>query len=290
MARVYYVDVAIPVDRKKRKRHKTHAVFDGVRVFRVNKLTELEDAEEIYIDAMFPQNYEEILDVIERGVKVLLLKNTRLLKRLRKKDRIRKSDENDAKLLSKMPRTCFRELTLKEVKLLQLINDYKAYSKWKRIIKQGMSLYPLNSFKECVKELRSLCRRYARRIIREVKSDKRRAMMYEMVCRELGLKKSVEVAILVARLPLNWKLSRLKGLLGFTPRKDIGYSHGLRANLSKLAASLYFSVRRKSSLKLFEGMDELPLNKALYILQLRILKILKKAWQQQRQCMLAGVQ
>ena len=46
MARVYYVDVAIPAD-KKRGRHKTHAVFDGGRVFRVKKLTELEGASEI---------------------------------------------------------------------------------------------------------------------------------------------------------------------------------------------------------------------------------------------------
>jgi len=39
MARVYYVDVAIPADKKKRRRHKTHAVFDGSRVFRVGGLT-----------------------------------------------------------------------------------------------------------------------------------------------------------------------------------------------------------------------------------------------------------
>ena len=168
MIRVYYVDVVIPAD-KKRGREKTHAVFDGSRVFRVKKLTELDDA----------------------------------------------------KLLSKISRMCFRKLTLKEVKLLQFINEYEAYSEWKRIIKQGMSLYSLSSFEESVKELHSLCRRYARRIIREVRSDEKYAMRCKMACGELGLKRSVEVAILVARLPLNWKLGRLKGLLGFTPRKDI---------------------------------------------------------------------
>ena len=39
MADIYYVDVAIPADRKKRKKHKMHAVFDGVRVFRVKLMS-----------------------------------------------------------------------------------------------------------------------------------------------------------------------------------------------------------------------------------------------------------
>ena len=52
--RIYFVDVAIPADRKGRRKYKMHAVFDGSRVFRVGRLTELEDAGEVYIDAMFP--------------------------------------------------------------------------------------------------------------------------------------------------------------------------------------------------------------------------------------------
>jgi len=64
MARIYYVDTAIPADGKRRK-EKAHAVFDGSRVFRVRGLTELEDASEIYIDALFPQIYEELMELIE---------------------------------------------------------------------------------------------------------------------------------------------------------------------------------------------------------------------------------
>ena len=105
MAGVYYVDVAIPADRKKRRKHKMHAVFDGVRVFRVKKLTELEDAAEIYIDALFPQIYEELMELIERNVKIFSLKNLRLLKRLREENGVEKSDEADAKLLSIIPRS-----------------------------------------------------------------------------------------------------------------------------------------------------------------------------------------
>jgi len=60
---------------------------------------------------------------------------------------------------------------------------------------------------------------YGRKIIEEVMSDKYYAAIYRIACEELKLKDSVEVAISVVRLPLNWKLSRLRGLLGLTPHK-----------------------------------------------------------------------
>jgi len=46
MSRIYYVDTATPADRKRRGKQKTHAVFDGKRIFRVRRLTELEDTAE----------------------------------------------------------------------------------------------------------------------------------------------------------------------------------------------------------------------------------------------------
>jgi len=67
MARVYYVDTAIPSDRKKRKKHKTHVVFDGDRTFKVNRLTELEDAGEVFIDTLFPEIYDEVVELLRRG-------------------------------------------------------------------------------------------------------------------------------------------------------------------------------------------------------------------------------
>jgi hypothetical protein len=55
MARTYYVDVAVPADKKKRRKNKTHVAFDGDRTFKVNRLTELEDAGEVFIDTLFPE-------------------------------------------------------------------------------------------------------------------------------------------------------------------------------------------------------------------------------------------
>jgi len=93
MAGVYYVDVAIPANKKKRGKYKTHAVFDGSRVFRVKKLTELEDAAEIFIDALFPEIYDEVLELLRRGVRVYPLKDTTKLKKLRMENNMKKSDE-----------------------------------------------------------------------------------------------------------------------------------------------------------------------------------------------------
>jgi len=62
------------------------------------------------------------------------------------------------------------------------------------------------------------------------------------------------------------------------------------AHLSWLATNIYINNgQRGVGAKLFEGVNHTPQSKALYALQLRILKILKRAWQQ-RQRMLAGGQ
>jgi len=209
--RIYFVDAAIPADKKKRGKSKSHMVFDGSRVFRVGRLTELEDAGEVYIDAIFPQIYEELLELIEKGVKVFLLKNTRILKRLREENGVEKSDEADARLLGIIPRSCFKQLTAREIRLLKLIGEYEMYVRWGRIIRQWIRICPLDSFKESVKELRRITKQYARKIIEDVESGEGYATTYRLACDMLGVRDSVEVAILVAMLPLNWKLRRLKG-------------------------------------------------------------------------------
>jgi len=288
---VYFVDVAIPADRKRRRRGKVHAVFDGDRVFRVRKLTELEDAAEVFIDMMFPQTYEELLELIERGVKVFLLKNTRMLKRLRVENHIKKSDEADARLLGIIPRSCFKQLTAREICLLKLIGEYEMYVRWGKIIRQWAQIHPSSFLKESARRFRCIVNQYARKIIEEVKSGEGYATTYRLACDMLGVRDSVEVAILVARLPLNWKLSRLYGLLGLTPHKNKNYNHKLRTHLSKLATNIYLNNKRyEANIKLLEDLKNLPPKKAIYKLQLRIVRILKRAWQQQKQYTLAGGQ
>ena len=53
------------------------------------------------------------------------------------------------------------------------------------------------------------------------------------------------------------------------------YNHRLRANLSKIATNIYLNRRFKVGSKLLEDIEGLPLKKAIYTLQLKMLKILK---------------
>jgi hypothetical protein len=95
MARIYCIDVAVPND----KRRKLHVVFDGERTFGIRKLTELKDASEVFIDTLNSKLYDEILELLKKDVKVFLLRGTKLIKRLREENGLRKSDEVDARLL-----------------------------------------------------------------------------------------------------------------------------------------------------------------------------------------------
>jgi hypothetical protein len=69
---------------------KTHVIFDGNRVFKVKKLTELEDASEIFIDALFSELYDKVLELLRRGTRVYLLKDLVKLKKLRMENNLKK--------------------------------------------------------------------------------------------------------------------------------------------------------------------------------------------------------
>jgi len=174
MARVYYVDTAIPADKKKRGKNKTHAVFDGSRVFRVRKLTELEDAAEVYIDAMFPELYDEVLELLRNGVRVCLLKDLIKLKKLRMKNNMKKSDENDAVLLARIPKEKFRPLTVKEVefkaRMRPLINRYEWLTQWRKRLKILVKNDYDYNFKEVIRLMEADRTRISREIIRHVAS------------------------------------------------------------------------------------------------------------------------
>jgi len=287
MARIYYVDVAVPADRKKRGKHKTHVVFDGVRVFRVKKLTELEDASEIYIDALFPELYDEILELLRRGVRVYLLKDVRKLKKLRMENNMKKSDENDAVLLARIPKEKFRPLTVKEVefkaRMRPLINRYERLAQWRKrlkiLVKDG---YDYN-FKEVIRLMEADRTRISREIIRQVASLPIYGEVYRKACEMLGIKNSVELAILTLELPLHFPLCDLKGLLGLNPNRTEGrYNHRLRNHIAGFATNLYINIRAKKCTnvpaEIVEIVNCLPKKEVIHKLQLTILKTLRIAY------------
>ena len=285
MARVYYVDVAVPSDRKKRKRHKTHAVFDGVRVFRVKKLTELEDASEIYIDTLFPELYDEILELLRRGVRVYLLKDVRKLKKLRMENNLKKSDENDAMLLIRISKENFRPLAIEELKLRirmePLIRKYRQIIRWEKILKRLAKRGLDYNFREVVRLMNADRQKISEEIIRQVTSLPIHGEVYRRACEILGVKRSAELAILAVRLPLHLPMVRLKGLLGLIPGGNGGrYNHELRAHIASFAATLYMNAKRhvSASDKVAEAVNCLPKKMALCKLQLMTVKALRIAY------------
>jgi hypothetical protein len=136
----YYVDVAIPNDKKKKRKEKAHAAFDGNRVFRVKRLTKLEDAGEVFIDSLFPELYDDFLELLRKNDRIYVLKNPATLKRVRMENNVEKSDENDSILLSRIPREAFRPLTIEEleikIQMRPLIREYERIMRWKKILKR----------------------------------------------------------------------------------------------------------------------------------------------------------
>ena len=82
---------------------------------------------------------------------------------------------------------------------------------------------------------------------------------------------SIGIAILTVELPLNWKLSKLKGLLGLIPHRNKKYNHKLRSVLSRTAIAIYLNKKRyKRMLKVLKGIPEnLPYRKVARILEVK---------------------
>jgi len=230
---------------------------------------------------LFPEIYEEVLDLLKRGVKVYLLKDTRMLKKIRRENNIRKSDEVDAQLLLIIPKDGFRLLTVEElefkIKLRPLINKYEQVIRWRVTLKQWLSQGFDYNFKESIRLMENDNRRISREIIKEAAKN----YVYKEACRMLGVEDSVELAILTVELPLHLPITRLKGLLGFTPNKNEGrYDHRLRKHAAALSANLYINAKRHANVlnNIAEIVDRLPKEKAIYKIQLMILKALRKTY------------
>ena len=188
MIGVYYVDTAIPSDRKKRGRVRLIRSSTGGKVFKVRRLTELEGADEIYINSLLPELYDEILESLRRGVRVYLLKDVRKLMRM--ENNLKKNDENNAMLFSRIPREAFRLLTIEEIELKAethpLINKYEWLVRWRKqlrkLVKDG---YDYN-FKESIRLMEMDRRKISEEIIRQVDSLPIYGEIWWKACEILG--------------------------------------------------------------------------------------------------------
>jgi hypothetical protein len=235
MAKAVLVDTSPTATNGKRKKRKPHYVFDGERILEVDKLTKFKN-DEVFIDTLFPEIYDEVLELLKRGIKVYLLRDTMMLKKLGRENNLRKSDEVDAQFLSMIPRDGFRLLTVKElgfkIKMRPLINRYEKIVRWRAALKKLLSQGFDYNFRESIRLMKNDYGRISREIIRKLADNN----VYREACRLLGVKDSVELAILTIKLPLHLPITRLKGLLGFTPNKNEDrYNHRLRKHVAALA-------------------------------------------------------
>jgi hypothetical protein len=284
MARVYYIDVSRTAINGK-QRQKLHCVYDGRKIIKVRRLTKLRNADEIYIDSLFPENYNEILELLKKSTKVYLLKDTKVLKRLRLQNNLRKSDENDALILSIIPREYFRELTAGEVELKiavrPLVNRYEWIVEKRKILKQWKNRGYDYGFGESIRAMEADRLKISREIIGMINRSIYRDV-YRRVCSELQVKDSVEIAILLLELPLTSGMDKLKSYLGFTPTKNDGrYNHRLRRHLESTASNIYITSCKRTNIpeELLETIQNARCKGiALQKLQLKILKILRRAW------------
>ncbi|MCL7390306.1 MAG: hypothetical protein LZ173_10335, partial [Thaumarchaeota archaeon] len=262
-----------------------HVVFDGERFYEVDRLTKLEDAGEVYIDSLFPTIYSDILGLLKNRVKVFLLTNTRILRKLRLENNLRKTHQNDAFILSRIPREWFRELTIEEVefkmKLRPVIKKYEWLVRWKGTLKglitKGFDYY----FRESVKLIEEDLKKAAKEIIYIV-SNSRYVEVYRRVCDVLRVKDSVEVAVLVMELPLHLGVGKLRAYLGLNPVKNNQYNRRLRRHLEALAYNTLINYyrRKKDEAEEFISIVKNASSRGEVMLriQLKILRILRKAW------------
>jgi len=146
----------------------------------------------------------------------------------------------------------------------------------KKFIKHGLDY----NFEESVRLMEADRMRLSQKIIEQVSSLPIYGEAYRKACEILGVKNSVELAILVLELPLHLPLNGLKGLLGFTPSKNKRYRRKLRIHITNFATGLYILARRGVGVsnEVAEVVNHLPRRLALYKLQLMTLKALRIAY------------
>jgi hypothetical protein len=287
MAEVYYVDVSRTAVNGK-GRQKLHYAFDGEKMLKLRRLTRLKDASEVFIDSLFPEVYNEILELLKKDMKVYLLKDTRVLKKLRRDNNLRKSDEVDAQLLSMIPRDSFRLLTVEEIefkmKVRPVIRKYEWLARWKKTLKilisKGFDYY----FRESIKLIEKDLKETTKEIISMVSNSCYREI-YRKACEALRVKDSVEVAVLVMELPLHLGVGKLRAYLGLNPVKNNNqYNRRLRRHLEALAYNTLINNYRKKEDRPEELINinivknSSSRSEAMLRIQLTILRILRKAW------------
>lgn len=285
MSKLLYVDVAMP----KSKRKKNHVAYDPAigKFIKTQTLTKLVEYgySKIYIDTLLSENYDDILHLLKNNVKIYLLKDAKLLKKLRLDNIIRKTDENDAMLLSLIPQELFREVEIREIEqkkkmetTISLLEEYviisNLHQRLRQACKKTKRIRP-----EIIKEIEKEKTKLSRLIHKTACQD---IPLYKLASEKLGFS-GTNLAGLIIYVDFSRNINKIKAFLGLTNNNRRNYNHKARRYLSRLAINIYSKTRQGTGKypekykKLLEEYDG-KIRKIYYKLQCLIIEDLRRLW------------
>jgi len=217
--------------------------------------------------------FDQVRDLIEKGVKVYVLRDYRAIKMARHANGLVKNDENDAVALGMVSPTWFRELTLDRLLLEGDIVRYRRLSKMVSTLKKWRTDGDLSGETaiQLIRQLDAEKNAVGRRIIKRVRSDPFYGELYRRAVEELGFgDRAVAMAVLSVKLLLHLNRSKLKVYLGFTleAKKTWRYRHDLRGWLARTATAICIKKMKTRN------------SKVAYRQQLLILEALKRIYRE----------
>jgi len=275
MSKTYFVDISWTFDGGKRGRKKMHVAYDGEKLRKITTLMSLEDASEIYIDSLNSKIYDDLLTLLRQGVKVYLVRKLRLIKEFRDKFKMKKNDENDAIVLSLMPKDAFRPVTLEEVEIKASLHPF--IQKWvslskrlktlKRWESDGFESKLLPLFKKELEREKDRLEKEIMRIARE------KIEMYRWAEEELGLH-GASLARLLLYVDFSKGLRKIKNF--------IQGNKNAREALTSLAFAVYSNARQgrgpEKYLNYIKSYEGIKAEDAIKKLRFMIIKDLRKLW------------
>lgn len=277
MTRAVFVDVAV-TDSKRRKKHCCYDPVDD-KFFKIKSLMELENYDEVYIDMLFPVIYEEIEEVIKRGKKTYLLKETKLIKKKRIENNLNKNDENDAYILSLIPKEFYKELKVKDVQVRSLMSDYILTDKEIVRLKNKMAI-KYKDIQEHIQTFIKILEKRKEKIGQELHNLMEDNEFYKKVLEYFGYKKSPMIAMLLMTVDFSRGLHKIFDYLGLHAKAK-KYNHFVRTILSKIAKNIYNKTKRQQNnilMKYVKIVQYYPKKKALLKIQVEMIRDIRRLW------------
>ena len=240
LSRKFYADVHW------RKDHVV--VADGI-VKRFRKLGDIpaQAGDELYVDAMLPSRFQEFEELLNRGVRVFYLRRTDVLEKYREK----KSDEDDARALMRIPQHLFRELIGKELEVRRLLHKYTTTKSHMELVKQLSREADDEETRAHYRHLINHLRRRKYKLAKEIDALARNFLPVQQIAWKLGI---ISNNCLFGRVALVQLLLYVDFSLGL--RKILTYTGNYYPNdgrysrtLKDATESLTISVKRRQKIK-----------------------------------------